>query len=167
MTQNPTQATPNYAEHERKLPPRPIMMVMNTVMKTILRSPFHKGMSDRLMILNFTGRKSGKHYSTPVSYIETEPGKLASFTKAAWYKNMMGGAPVTVRVRGQVRKATATTVTDPLEAARGAQHWVDRYGTDQLQFIGLPNLDHKPTDEELAAIIESQQRVMIRTEFGA
>jgi len=45
-----------------------IIRVMNPLIITILHSPLHSMMSKATMLITFTGRKSGKQYTTPVSY---------------------------------------------------------------------------------------------------
>lgn len=63
------------------------------------------------MLLSFTGRKSGKPYSTPINYV-MDGSTITLITKRsrAWWKNLQGGAPVTVIVRGQERCGTAEAV---------------------------------------------------------
>ena len=41
---------------------------LNATMKFILKSPLHGMLSKTILVLTFTGQKSGKIYSTPVSY---------------------------------------------------------------------------------------------------
>ena len=43
---------------------------LNCVMKFVLRSPLHGVVSKKIMLLTFTGRKSGKRYTIPVSYTQ-------------------------------------------------------------------------------------------------
>lgn len=54
---------------------------LNKTMKTILRSPIHGMVSKSILLITFTGRKSGKTYTTPVSY--SQDGDLVTiFTHA-------------------------------------------------------------------------------------
>ena len=53
--------------HYRK-PPRFLPALFNPFMKTVLRSPLHGMISRRLLLITFTGRKSGKVFTTPISY---------------------------------------------------------------------------------------------------
>lgn len=73
---------------------------VNRMMKFILRSPFHGLVSKSMMLISFQGRKTGKTYTTPVSY--SRHGDLATvFTHAGWWKNLRGGAPVIARIQGR------------------------------------------------------------------
>lgn len=46
------------------------MKVQNPFMKWLLRSPFHGAVSRMYLLITFTGRKSGKTYTTPVQYAQ-------------------------------------------------------------------------------------------------
>ncbi len=83
----------------------------NPLVKWVLHSPLHPLMSKSVMLLSFTGRKSGKPYSTPINYV-MDGSTITLITKRsrAWWKNLQGGAPVTVVVRGQERCGTADAV---------------------------------------------------------
>ena len=83
----------------------------NPLVKLVLRSPLHPFISKSILLISFTGRKSGKPYSTPINYV-SDGNMITLITKRsrAWWKNLQGGAPVTVIVRGQERCGTAEAV---------------------------------------------------------
>jgi hypothetical protein len=87
----------------------------NRVIKLILSSPAHGMLSDRLMILTVTGRRTGKRRSFPVAY-KQDGDKLHLHIdwpeKKVWWRNLIGGAPVTVRLRNQVRHGHGVVVGD-------------------------------------------------------
>ena len=66
---------------------------LNRTMKLILRSPVHGMVSKNILLITFTGRKSGKTYTTPVSYSQ-HGNQVYVFTHATWWKNLRGGAEV-------------------------------------------------------------------------
>jgi len=85
--------------------------VFNRMMKLILRSPLHGLVSRRTMLVTFTGRRSGKQYTTPVNYVrDGDTITLFSRRERRWWKNLRGGAPVSVRVRGQELKGVGEVV---------------------------------------------------------
>jgi deazaflavin-dependent oxidoreductase (nitroreductase family) len=69
-------------------------------MKFVLRSPMHGMVSQSILLITFTGRKSGKTYTTPVSYSQHDD-QVVVFSHADWWKNLRGGAPVTLRIQGR------------------------------------------------------------------
>ncbi len=95
--------------------------IMNKVPAAVLRSPLHHAMSDKYLLLSFTGRKSGRRYTTPVAYLKVEEALLMT-TDSPWWKNLRGkdgaGAPVTVRVKGREYEGIGEAVTDETEVVR-------------------------------------------------
>lgn len=85
--------------------------LFNNLPKAILRSPLHNLMSRNVLLMTFRGRKSGKPYTTPLSYVQ-DGDTLLLGTQMAWHKNLIGGVPVRVRLRGQERSGTADVISD-------------------------------------------------------
>lgn len=85
--------------------------ILNPLMTPLLRSVFHGLVSNRFVLLTFTGIKSGRQFTTPVGY-EQEEDALIVMTRRSWWKNFEGGVRVTVHYRGRVREARATAVTN-------------------------------------------------------
>lgn len=99
------------ATAQRRRPPKILYKVMNPTFKAILRSPLHRWLSRRLLLLTFTGRKSGTRYRIPLGYVQ-EGSTLWLATASRWAANLHGGVPVSVRLRGQERAGTADVITD-------------------------------------------------------
>ena len=88
---------------------------LNKIMSTVLRSPLHGMVSKSIMLITFTGRKSGKTYTTPISY--TRDGNLVTaFTHAKWSRNLVGGAPVSLRIKNKPLQGEADVVSDDKDA---------------------------------------------------
>jgi hypothetical protein len=96
------------------VPRKPPLMVrmLNPVVKPLLRSRLHGMMSGKVVLLSFSGRKSGQRYATPVGYAQPDERTLLLGTFGRWWRNLRGGAPVTVWLRGVERQATATPISD-------------------------------------------------------
>ena len=104
-------------------------------MKFMLRSPMHSLVSKSVLLISFTGRKSGKPYTTPVSYSQSGD-QVIIFTHAEWWKNLRSDTPVTLFVScvGGIARSGAIA----LFAA-------ELFGVDTDKFIAendhiLPNL---------------------------
>lgn len=92
-------------------PPRPVRVLVNGLVTTILRSPWHGMRSDRLLLLTFTGRKSGKEFTTPLRYVQE--GETVRMTVVyPWWKNLVEHAAVRVLLRGQMRAGTAEVLPE-------------------------------------------------------
>jgi F420H(2)-dependent quinone reductase len=75
----------------------------NRGVAALLRSPMHRLVSGRLVLLTVTGRRSGKKISLPVAYKQDgERLKIPVLfpQRKLWWRNLRDGAPVTVRLRG-------------------------------------------------------------------
>jgi hypothetical protein len=84
---------------------------VNKAMKFVLRSPAHGLISKNILVITFTGRTSGKTYSTPVSYSQVGD-VVCIFTHAAWWKNLVGGKPVSLRLRGRESRGLAQIMVE-------------------------------------------------------
>jgi len=70
-------------------------MTGNDFMAWVLRSPFHGMLSNGMMLITITGRKTGKKYTTPVGYYrEGENLWVITSRERTWWKNLQGGAQV-------------------------------------------------------------------------
>jgi hypothetical protein len=89
---------------------------VNVAVKAILRSPAHGLVSGRLIMLTVTGRRTGRKHSFPVAYDETPDGLTIGIDAPGakvWWRNLIDGGPVTVRLRGKVREGHAVAHGDP------------------------------------------------------
>src|SRR5215470_11409582 len=85
---------------------------LNPVIVAVLRSPLHGLLSANLLVLGFTGRRTGRRYRLPLSYVERD-GRLYLCTRTAfWWRNLRGGALVELRLRGRDVVGTPS-VLDP------------------------------------------------------
>jgi hypothetical protein len=72
----------------------------DVMMRTMLRSPLHRLVSGKMLIITVTGRKTGRVYSNPVGYVESD-GTLLIGTLARWRHNLRPGQPVQIIWRGR------------------------------------------------------------------
>jgi len=93
--------------------------MLNKTMKFILRSPLHGMISKYLTLITFTGCKSGKTYTTPVSYSQQDD-QVTIFTHANWWKNLRGGASVSLRIRGRELQGVAESIAEDKQAVAAA-----------------------------------------------
>jgi deazaflavin-dependent oxidoreductase (nitroreductase family) len=60
-----------------------------------------------MMLINFTGRKSGNQYTVPVNYLQDgDTLYTTSWRERTWWRNLRDGRVVSLRVRGKVVDAT-------------------------------------------------------------
>ena len=89
--------------------------ILNAVMSAILRSPLHGIASKQVLLVTMQGRKTGRTITTPVGY-SRDDGQVVLFSRGGWVKNLAGGVPVSLRIRGKDYQGFATAVFDDLAA---------------------------------------------------
>jgi hypothetical protein len=94
-----------------------VLRLLNPAVRIVINSPLHWPLSRWFAILAWTGRRSGRRYSTPVSYVR-EDDIVWVTTGDRWWRNLSGGAPVMVRTAGRWREAVGTPITDASESQR-------------------------------------------------
>jgi hypothetical protein len=94
-----------------------IFRIINVPMRAMLGLRFPTPLAKRLMLVYLTGRKSGKHYRQPVSYVSSGEGLLTP-GGGRWRLNLRDGEPVRVRLAGRDITARPTLVSDLDEIER-------------------------------------------------
>ncbi len=136
-------------------------MWFNSIIEWLLRSPLHGFVSKNMMLITFTGRKSGKVYTTPVNYIRNgDVLTTTSYKNRSWWRNLRGGAEVTLRIQGQDSKALAQ-VTEANEEVAAILLDVLRAAPQIARFydVGL-NADGQPNPENVR---EKAQKAVVIT----
>jgi deazaflavin-dependent oxidoreductase (nitroreductase family) len=85
----------------------------NPIVILLLHSPLHSFMDKSTILITFTGRKSGKKYTIPVSYVrDGDRLMMISQREHSWWKNLRGSAQVTLYMQGRALKARGEVFTD-------------------------------------------------------
>ena len=148
---------------ESAMPPRAVLRVMNPTIRGVLRSPLHRLLSKKLMVLTVSGRKTGRLYSTPVGRHETDDGLLLVSASGSWRHNLRGGAPVVVTIDGLERAAHAELEENPDRVAAIFKTLLDQLGPDNAKDLGLKlNIGRQPTAAEIRPAVASRGIARIR-----
>ncbi len=129
-----TQPDPRAAQRRRRM-----MRMVNVPMRAVLSLPFRTPLSGRLMLLSYTGRKSGKHYRQPLSYT-ADAGVLLTPGGGNWTLSLSTGTPVTVRLAGKDVRMTPEVVADPLEVGVLLQRMAE-LNPAVTKFVPLPRTE--------------------------
>ena len=132
-----------------------IYKVANPLVKALLRSPLHGIASGNVALLHFRGRKSGREFVTPLSYVR-EKGTvcLLSAHGTRWWMNLREeGTPVRVEIARETLTGKARLWDGDSEALRER---VRRYLTAlprDAKVYGI-KLDesNRPVEESLAKV---------------
>jgi hypothetical protein len=93
------------------------MGLVNVPMRVILALPFATPLSGRLMLAFLTGRRTGRTYRQPLSYVR-DGDTLLTPGGGRWRLNVRDGEPVPVRLRGREVIARPEVVGDLDEVQR-------------------------------------------------
>jgi hypothetical protein len=137
-------------EPGKPLAPLWIFKVMNPIMKGLLRSPLQNLLDGTLMLLNYTGCKTGKQYTIPIGYFVWGKGELMSFSSARWWTNLRSSPSVWLLLKGRRVRAVPTVIEEREVVIDTLEEFIKRLGPRAARRlpIGLPR-DREPTRDDL------------------
>jgi hypothetical protein len=94
-----------------------VFRIVNVPMRRILSLQRATPLGKRLMLVYLTGRKSGRHYRQPISYIR-DGETLLTPGGGKWKLNLVEGEPAHIRLRGEDVSLRAELVRDADEVER-------------------------------------------------
>lgn len=138
--------------------------LLNRLIPHLLRSPLHRPLSGDLLLLTYTGRRTGRTYTIPVTYLQTG-ATIVVFSNQRWWRNLRGGAPVTLRLRGREVRGRAVPVEEAAIVASEAGRFLARKGRRAAPMINV-RLD--PRAASAAALAAAtREHVVIRITLDA
>ncbi len=99
--------------------PEPLFKIINPTLGLLLRSPAHFLMSGSVLLITFTGVRSGRSYSTPLRYVRD--GKtIRCFTskETRWWRNLRKEARVWLTLQGVGVPYRASVIVDEPDRIR-------------------------------------------------
>jgi hypothetical protein len=136
-------------------PPEAFLRVVNPILKLLLHTPFAGAARNQLMVVNFTGRKSGRHYSIPVS-AHVIDDILYALTGSTWKNNFRDGAAAQVLHDGKTTTMRGELITDKAHVADLYARCAESYGVKRAERImGIGFRDHQmPTHDQFAEAVD-------------
>ena len=141
-------------------------MWYNPMMIWLIRSPLHSFVSKNMMLITYTGRKSGESYTVPVNYLQDgETLYITSLHERTWWRNLRDGQSVSLHLRGKDIQAKPQVAESDQEVAA----LLDTYfqlAPQMTRYFEI-NLDEngKPMIDDLAQAAKS--RIMVVLELQA
>jgi hypothetical protein len=144
-------------------PPDAFLRVVNPIMKLLLHTPFAGPARHQLMVVDFTGRKSGKRYSIPLS-AHLIDGILYAMTGSTWKANFRDGAAAQVLHDGKTTTMRGELLTDKAHVADLYARCAESYGVKRAErAMGLGFRDHQmPTHDQFAEAVDELSLRAIR-----
>jgi deazaflavin-dependent oxidoreductase (nitroreductase family) len=133
-----------------------LLTLWNPVMKRLLRSPLHWPLSRWFTVVEWTGRRTGRLYRTPVAYL-WRGEEVWVTTGDAWWRNLRSNPLTHVWLAGRQVAADATLVTDPQESVQLHTTMFEA----RPFFARLAGLPARPGPTQIAAAVHAG-RVLVR-----
>jgi deazaflavin-dependent oxidoreductase (nitroreductase family) len=145
--------------------PESLFVIVNFVVRLLLKSPLHFLMSNSVLLISYVGRKSGAAYSTPVRYIRSG-STLRCFTSedVNWWRNVQANPAVSLLVQGTKSPYTAIVLErDPAQFQQLLSDFLAVYPQDavyqeiRLDSDGNLNSDDLTKASHRAIIVEFEE----------
>jgi hypothetical protein len=140
------------------------MRRVNVIMRVLLSVPFRTPLSSRLMLVTYTGRKTGKRYRQPLSYVidpaATSGDVLLTPGGGNWTLSLAARDPVSARISGRSVPLRPELVDDPTEVSALLQRMA-QLNPALVRFVPLPRAEDGTFEPEpLRAAIAHGFRVV-------
>jgi hypothetical protein len=144
-------------------PPSAVLRLVNPILSALLRTPLAGPARKQLMVLSFTGRKTGRPYSIPVS-AHLIDHDLYALTGATWKQNFRGGAAAQVVYDGKTTAMRGELIRDRAVVSDLFLRCAQGYGVQRAQrMTGLKFRDQRmPTLDEFAEAVDRLHLAAIR-----
>jgi deazaflavin-dependent oxidoreductase (nitroreductase family) len=137
----------------------------NDFMAGILRSPFHGLLSNGMMLITITGRKTGKTITTPVGYYkEGEYLWIITRRQGKWWRNLQGGAKVNLLLKRKPVQGFAEIELDEQSVAARMPEYL-RHIPQAAKQMNVRIEDGKPNQEDISST--AKDRLFIKIKLNA
>lgn len=138
---------------------------LNWMMLRMLRTPgLQRWIGEGVALLTFTGRRSGRRYTIPISYAR-DGTRVTALTKKtrSWWRNFADEPNVELRLAGQTFSADAIATVDDPEALPILTGFLEQRPFDAKAY-GTPLRDGRLAEEDARALLP--QVVLLRFELS-
>lgn len=144
-------------------PPKALLRIVNPALKLLLHTPFAGPARQQLMVLDFTGRKSGRRFSIPLT-AHLIDGILYALTGATWKYNFRDGTTAQVLHGGKTTTMRGELIENRLLVTDLYYRCVEFYGVAHAERVmGMAFRDHRmPTRDQFAQAVAELHLMAIR-----
>ena len=144
-------------------PPSALLRLVNPMLGFLLRTSLAGPARKQLMVLGFTGRKTGRPYSLPLS-AHVIDNDLYALTGASWKQNFRDGADAQVVYDGKTTAMHGDLIRDRAVVSDLFLRCAESYGAQRAQrMMGLKFRDQRiPTRDEFAEAVDRLHLAAVR-----
>ena len=134
----------------------------NTFISWVLRSPFHGLLSNGMMLITVTGRKTLRKYTTPVGYYQQD-GYLWVITSRdrQWWRNVKNGTEVSLLLKKKPVQGFAEVELDA-QAVEARMFEYIQHVPMAAKPMGIRMENNTPTVEDVARTARDRLFVKIK-----
>lgn len=137
--------------------------IANPFVKLLARSPLHRLVDRNVVLITYIGRKSGLTKTVPVNYLlEEKTIHVISVRNRNWWRNLKGGAPIEVLLKGKKRNAWAVLVEDRQKVAEELR-LLCKHNPKYAQYLNIKlNANDIPNSKDLLEAARNRVAVIIK-----
>ncbi|QUR66328.1 hypothetical protein [Mycobacterium spongiae] len=145
-------------------PPSALLRLVNPMLGVLLGTPLAGSLRKQLMVMSFTGRKTGRQFSIPLSAHVIDNDLYALTGAVGWKHNFAGGAATHVLYNGTTTPMRGELIRDRAVVADLCLRCAQSYDLKRAQrMMGLKFRDGRvPTLEEFTEAVDRLQLAAIR-----
>lgn len=136
----------------------------NWFMSWLLRSPFHRLISGSILLITYTGRRSGSQFSAPLNYVRD--GKtlwVTSVHERTWWRNFREEYPIQVLLEREEIGGYGQAITETEKLIKAFNEFF-RLSPSSARIFKVDLEDSgTPNQEDLERIIT--ERVLVRIQI--
>jgi hypothetical protein len=130
-------------------------------MSWLLNSPFHGLISGSILLIIYTGRRSGKEFSAPLNYVrDGNTLWLTSVRDRTWWHNFREEWPIRVLLQRVEIEGNGLAITEPEPLSQAFSEFIRLAPTYSRHFKVDLEDGGKPIQEDLERIVA--ERVLVR-----
>ena len=135
----------------------------NWFMSWLLRLPFHGLISGSILLITYTGRRSGTQYSAPLNYVRD--GKILWVTserQRSWWRNFREHWPIRVLLQRVEIEGNGLAITEPEQLSQAFIEFFHLAPANARFFKVRLEDDGTPNQEDLDRIVAERVLVQIQ-----
>ncbi|MBJ89838.1 MAG: hypothetical protein CMO98_08260 [Woeseia sp.] len=127
--------------------------MLNPLTRLVLKSPLHRLISSKILVLIFPGRVSGKIYSIPLSYLKSNDKELFCITdkEYMWWKNLKSCNSIQVLFEGKMHNANITVESENINLIGDRLKAMCLHDKAHAYFAEVGFKDKMPIEEDIVA----------------
>lgn len=143
-------------------PPAAMVRFFNRVLLAAVHTPLRGPVTRTVLVLRFSGRKTGHRYHIPVTAHRTE-GALMVLTSAPWRVNFRGGRDADVTLDGRTTPMRGVLVEHARTVAETYERRIEELGLPQARRqLGIRiTVSRAPTLDELTDAVRREHLSII------